>query len=108
MATVDALSLQYVKVPISAEEEGVPIDPTAGTVTMAFLATGTKPDTGDWKTADWETDATRTPARYKARCLVGPGGTVTLAAGTYVVWWKITGITPEVPIGTAEDRLTVT
>ena len=73
------------------------MNPTADTVTMAFTAAGVDPVLGDYKTASWETDATTTPSTYYARCLVGPGGTVTLAAGTYEVWVKITD-SPEVPV----------
>lgn len=108
MATISSLSIVYVKIPVAAIESGAVIDPTTATVTMAFPAVGVEPVSGDWKTATWETDATRTPDRYYARCLVGPSGTVTLTDGTYDVWTKITGITPEVPVLKAGDALTVT
>ena len=64
---------------------------------MAFTAAGVDPVGGDYKTSSWETDATTTPNTYLARCLVGPGGTVALAAGTYEVWVKITD-SPEIPV----------
>lgn len=108
MASISSLSLQYVKVPIFGTEEGLPVDPTSSTVTMAFTAVGSEPTSGDWQTASWETDATRDPDRYYARCLVGPSGTITLEDGTYWVWWKIAGPDPEVPVGRAKDALTVT
>jgi hypothetical protein len=62
---------------------------------MAFMTSGT-PASGDLKTASWETDTTTEPDTYYARCLVGPGGAVTLTAGvTYMVWVKVTD-SPEV------------
>ena len=98
MTGISSLSLNYVKVAVSATDSGSAVDITSGTVTMAFTAVGTEPVSGDWKTASWETDATRTPNRYYARCLVGPSGTVTLTDGTYDVWVKVSGVGSEVPI----------
>lgn len=97
MLTISALSLEYVRVAVSAEEDGVAVDPTGDTVQMAFPAQGVAPVAGDWKAATWETDATTEPDTRYARCLVGPGGTVTLAAGFYDVYVKVTDA-PEVPI----------
>lgn len=108
MRPISSLTKEYVKVPISATASGAAVDPTAGTATMAFVEVGTAPVSGDFKTATWETDATRDPDRYYARCLVGPSGTVTLAADTYDVWVKITGISPEIPVIKADGTLTVT
>ena len=82
---------------MSAKQSGAAVNPTADTVTMAFTAAGVDPVPGDYKTSTWETDATTTPSTYYARCLVGPAGTVALAAGTYEVWVKITD-SPEVPV----------
>lgn len=89
----EADSLQYVKVKVTATVSGAAYDPTSDTVKMAFTAIDTNPVSGDWNTADWETIG----SNYYARCLVGPTGTITLAAGTYVVWVKITD-NPEIPI----------
>ena len=94
---ISALSLEYVRVPVAAKQAGAVVNPTADTVTMAFSAAGVDPVAGDYKTASWETDATTTPSTYYARCLVGPAGTVTLAAGTYEVWVKVTD-SPEIPV----------
>jgi hypothetical protein len=95
-ATISAASLQYVRVPVAAKVAGAVVDPTADVVTMAFMAGGT-PTTGDLKTASWETDPTTSPPTYSARCLVGPGGAVTLTAGLWSVWVKITD-SPEIPL----------
>ena len=94
---ISELSLEYVRVPVSAKQSGLTVDPTADTVKLAFSAAGVDPSSGDYKTSSWETDATTTPATYYARCLVGPAGTVALAAGTYEVWVKITD-SPEIPV----------
>lgn len=96
-AQISTASLEYVRVQVSAREAGAAVDPTGSTVTMAFLLTDTAPVSGDWKTASWDTDATTTPDTYRAQCLVGSGGAVTLTAGTYRVWLKITD-SPETPI----------
>ena len=98
IAEISAVSLEYVKVPVSAREDGAVVDPTADTVQMAFLTSGS-PGVSDWKSGSWETDATTNPDTYYARCLVGPsGGTITLTAGsTYQVWVKVTD-NPETPV----------
>lgn len=103
MSSAPAVSTIYVKVPVAATESGAVVDPTSGDVTMAFTAVGADaPAPGDsaWKAADWETDTTRDPDRYYARCLTGPdGGVITLtAASEYDVWVKIVGIAPEIVI----------
>lgn len=95
LAEISASSIEYVRVPVSATASGSAVDPTADTVQMAFLATSAAPVSGDWKTASWETDATTTPDTYYARCLVGSA--ITLTAGTYTVWVKVTD-SPETPV----------
>jgi hypothetical protein len=90
-------SLEYVRVPVYATSSGAQVNPTGDVVQMAFLPGSQAPESGDWKTASWDTDATTTPTTYRARCLVGPAGTVTLTRGTYTVWVKITD-SPEVPV----------
>lgn len=90
------LSLEYVRIPVSAKTSGVAVNPTSDSVLMAFPLEGVDPIVGDWKTATWETDASTSPSTYFARCLVGPAGTITLAVGVYDVWVKITD-SPEIP-----------
>lgn len=84
------LSLNYVPAKISVREAGAVPDLSVDTVQMAFPLHDVAPVSGDWKSAVWEVDATTTPKVYRARCLVGPTGTVTLTAGLYDVWVKIT------------------
>ena len=105
-ATISALSLIYVRVPVQATKAGVQYNPTADSVVMAFVPVGTVPASGDWKAATWEVEnATAQVPTYNARCLVGPGGTVQLAQGSYVVWVKVTD-SPEIPV-LQSDALTV-
>jgi len=86
-----SLSLEYVSIEVDGGA-----DPTALTVQMAFPSAGVAPVSGDWKTANWDPSYSSEP--WLARCLVGPGGTVTLAAGSYDVWIKIGGPSPEMPV----------
>lgn len=98
MLTISRNSTEYVRVPVAARSSGAAVDPTADTVTMAFLAGAGPPESGDWKTASWDTDASTYPPTYRAQCLIGPtGGTVTLTAGVWSVWVKVTD-SPEVPV----------
>jgi len=98
-----ALSLQYVGCYVTPTDRPG-YDPTADTVQFAFTAQGAVPAVGDWKTGSWET-VTGPPTQYKAKCLVGPGGTIELAKGVYEVWVKITD-NPEQPVLTV-DTLTI-
>lgn len=95
--TIPTGSLEYVRVPVYAEAAGAQVDPTGDTVQMAFMPGSQTPEAGDWKSATWDSDTSTTPATYRAQCLIGPSGTVTLNRGTYTVWVKITD-SPEVPV----------
>jgi hypothetical protein len=98
MLAISSASTEYIRVPVASERSGAPYDPTGDTVVMAFLAGAGPPESGDWKTASWDTDVTTYPPTYLAQCLIGPsGGTVTLTAGVWSVWVKITD-SPEVPV----------
>ena len=100
MRTQSALSTEYVPVHVRATINGVSnADPTADTAQMAFLPVGTNPGVSDWHAASWTTIPATPETIYIAQCLVGPSGTVTLTAGTYQVWVKITD-SPEIPVDT--------
>jgi hypothetical protein len=104
---ISSLSTETVLVPVAGVNAGAPIDPTSATVQMAFLPGSGNPSGGDWKTADWETNATTVPPTYSARCLVGPSpGVITLAPGSYVVWVKFT-LGSETPVLRAIGSLVV-
>lgn len=97
--TFAATSSPYVFVPVKGKSSGSAINPTSDTVQMAFLAVPPEtasPVSADWKTAAWEANTAVVPNLYSARCLVGTGGVITLTAGTWYVWVKITD-SPEVP-----------
>lgn len=90
---ISALSTEYVRVPVLTT-----FNPTNDVVQFAFLVDGTQPSSGDWKAGSWETDTINGITTYYARCLIGPtGGTMTLVAGSYRIWLKITD-NPEVPV----------
>ena len=93
------LSLQYVGVPVKASTlAGASYNPTALPVAMAFMPQATQvPQSGDWQAATWATVSGNLLYPYAAYCLVGPGGTVTLGTGTYVMYLKVTGV-PEIPV----------
>ena len=73
----------------------VGMNPTGDTVQMAFLAVPppAQPGSGDWKTASWQSLV----APYIILCLVGPGGAITLTAGQWYTWVKISA-SPEIVV----------
>jgi hypothetical protein len=93
MLRVSTQSKEYVKVPVSAKKSGVAFDPSVDVVKMAFSSSEHLGAAPTWQNATWESGA----GQYWARCVVGPGGTVQLAAGT---WWVFVQITdsPEIPV----------
>lgn len=95
MLTYSTLTREYVPVTVSASAAGAPVNPTSDQVQMAFVAPGTNPGVGDWQAAIWDTATAN--GVYTALCLIGPGGTITLPAGVYSVWVKITD-SPEIPV----------
>lgn len=97
--SISHLSLQYVSIPITATQlNGTSFNPTGTQVFMAFMPQATQvPQNADWMTANWATRSNDILQPYAAYCLVGPGGTITLAIGTYIVYVKIIS-NPETPI----------
>lgn len=94
MTTVVATSTEYIWVPVRSEHPitGV-IDLTVYTVDIAILASSADPVAGDWKAATWEsgTKLINGVAYNLARLQIGPGGSVTLAAGlSYVAYARVT------------------
>lgn len=98
-AGVNHLSLQYLGIPVKASSlTGTPVNPTSNPVQMAFMPGATQvPGSGDWQTAIWAAIPSDILFPYAAYCLIGPGGTVTLGIGTYIIYLKITGF-PEIPV----------
>ena len=104
VTAISSQSLEYVRVgPVSAQANGVFINPTSDTVRMAFMASTVAPGVSDWKAATWNTVGVN---QYQIQCLVGPGGATTLTTGYWYVWVQITD-NPEV-IVRAVDILQVT
>lgn len=99
MFILEAISTEYVHVPISATSAGVDIDPTGDQVKMAFVTQGITPAPADFKTGSWVQDVSTVPTTHYARTLVGPGpgGVITLAPGLYDVYVSVTD-NPELPI----------
>jgi hypothetical protein len=92
------LSLQYYLVPIAATRLGVSYDPTGDTVEFAFMPTPTQvPGNTDWVSGSWDTSSASVLYPYSAKCLIGPGGTITLGIGTYISYVKVTD-SPEIPV----------
>lgn len=108
MAELSNQSTEYVKIPVSTTENGLPVDPTDETVEMAFTEVGDEPAANDWNTATWETDDSRNPPIYYAKILVGPaGGAVEFDRGTKrLAWWRVTS-TPETPVGRGKGTLDI-
>lgn len=86
MLTINALSTEYVRIPVAATLSGVEVNPVSDPLAIAIMPEGVAPDTLDWLTGSWEIDSDT----YYARVLVGPdGGETTLSYGLYEVYVKI-------------------
>ena len=106
--SVSHLSLQYVGVPVKATAtDGTAFNPTGSTVQMAFMPQATQvPQNADWQSAIWATRTSNVLEPYAALCLVGPGGTIQLSIGTYIIYVKVTS-SPEIPVIQASLQLEV-
>lgn len=89
---ISTVSKVYIKIPLSAMVNGAVRDPSGDSVSFAFTKDEDLSST-TWYSGSWETDA---KGVHRARCLVGPGGVVQLAKGTYIVSVKPTD-SPEIP-----------
>jgi len=91
------LSLKYYIVPVAATKAGASHNPTGDVVQFAFMPTATQvPGPSDLVSGSWDTNPSSVLFPYSAKCLVGPGGTITLGIGTWVVYQKTTD-SPEIP-----------
>jgi hypothetical protein len=102
---ISVLATEYSRAEVIVRDSGIVPNLSTDVVRMAFPVKDVAPIAGDWKTASWEVDATTSPSRYYARCLVGPAGTA-LAVGIYDKWVEVTH-SPELPKIKADGRLEV-
>ena len=105
---ISHLSLEYVAIPVAAVTlNGAAYNPTGDSVQMAFMPQPSQyPQLTDWQTAIWSTNANNVLYPYAANCLVGPGGTIQLGIGTYVMYVKVTD-NPAIPVERAPLQLMV-
>jgi len=92
-------SLEYDRVEVEAARDGLPYDPTTADALFAYLEPGKCPGSADWVIGEWEQQSAEQQAQniYPARCLRGPGGTVTLEAGVWAIWFRAAN-QPEDPV----------
>jgi len=103
MYSVSALSTEYLLIPVAATEQGITVNPTTQSVDVAATVQGAEPLSGDWKSAAWESDTTDADSPvYSARLLIGPAGVLTLTAGVYELWLRVTD-NPEVVVRRAQS-----
>lgn len=88
-------SREYVNVTVSARDAGVPADISGDTVAFAFTSGSDEPTT--WTVGEWASTTPLPGGGYTARCLVGPGGAVTLTPAAYTVWVQVVD-NPEIPV----------
>lgn len=94
--TIEALSVEYVKVPVRAIVNGAPFNPTVDVVLLAIVTHDVEPAPADFHVGSWETNSVT--GQYLARILVGPGqGPLALADGYYDVYVQVNS-NPETPV----------
>ncbi|MEU1883417.1 hypothetical protein ABZ470_39440 [Streptosporangium sp. NPDC020072] len=91
MEPISSLSRPYLYIPVENASG-------AETVEIAFTTPGAEPLEADWHPAEWASVSRR---GAEARILIGPGGAVTLAGGTYMAWVRVTNAVeqPVLPSG---------
>lgn len=75
MATVPASSTEYLRIAVEDGSASIPGE-------IAVIDSCAEPSEDDWKTAAWDDGS------YKL--LIGPEGDLTLTAGKYVAWVRLT------------------
>ena len=87
------LTTEYIRVPVTALGNGLPVDTSTDAAWLAFPVRKSEPLDSDWQAALWESSAGQT---YLA-VLVGPACPFNLPIGRYDVWVKIAD-NPEIPV----------
>ena len=89
MIELSAVSLEYIRVKVLLKTQRKNYDMTQDVVRFAFTDGGS-PETANWVDGSWETETLpHGNVTNYARCLVGPGGTITLGTGVYAIWVKV-------------------
>lgn len=100
-------SKQLIHAAVKARDANGLIDPTGSSVSFAFLVPGDSPAVGTvWTLGSWETITLAKGPQYRAKCLIGPGGSITLSVGSYAVWLKI-DYAPELLQIEVDERLLI-
>lgn len=81
---VSIASNEYIQFPVTAYSQGTLLNPTAYTVSVAFIASATATPSS-WISASWDTNGI---GGYVCQVLSGSGG-ANLTAGTYYAWVMI-------------------
>lgn len=97
MITQSVASLEYIPAEIKPNIANQAYNPTGDVVEFGFVPAGTAGAPSAWYAGVWASTQALPNGRYVALCLVGPGGTATLAVGTYTVWVKVID-NPEIPV----------
>lgn len=100
MTTISSQSREYLRYWVKAKVNGLDYDPTADNVEFACPVAGGTPTV--WISGIWE----EVEGSFFALGLIGPGTGMTLSAGEYDVYIRITD-SPEVPVKKV-DRLKIT
>lgn len=94
-----AAPAQQILIRLAATENGLPVNPTADTVEVAFTNNGATPGSGGttaWRTASWETDSSGPEDAYDVVVSIGSSATGALRVGIYQTTVRVTH-TPTVP-----------
>src|SRR6201992_606305 len=90
MRPISSQSKEYIKTTVSAVDSSGIINPTSSPVSWAFLTPGAAPNgSTSWTAGSWETQSLHGTTTYLARILIGPGGSLVVAVGSYDVWIQI-------------------
>lgn len=86
---LQALSVEPIRVPVSAKVNGAYIDPSSMGVKFAFLIPGLDPISSDWQVGGWDVDQTVLPVIFKAVIDINAPS---IGAGTYIIWLWLLGV----------------
>lgn len=86
---ISSASSEMLRCPVFADAAGALVNPSAYTVSFAFLASASAvPVAGDWKAGTWDSNII---GGWVAQVLVGPAGVTNPGSGAYYMWVQIIG-----------------